>query len=182
MQCKLDQEQGGWLPGGRNASSADDGSSPRAAHLDCFICRKHRGEVSIPGGAIYEDDLLYVGHAQVPEGQTTVYLGYLMVEPKRHVPGLADLMDLEAQALGLIVARLSRALKTSEKVEHVYAFVLGDLVPHLHIHVVPRYPGAPREYWGVRVDEWPDAPRGGAQEMTALCVRLRETLKKELTL
>ena len=25
---------------------------------DCFICRKHRGEVSIPGGAIYEKGLL----------------------------------------------------------------------------------------------------------------------------
>jgi len=144
---------------------------------DCFICRKHRGEISIPGGAIYEDGLIYIGHAQIREGQTTAYLGYLMVEPKRHVPGLADLTDIEAQSLGLMVARLSRALKTSERAEHVYALVLGDLVSHLHIHVVPRYPGAPREYWGVRVDEWPDAPRGGAQEIAALCARLREAMK-----
>jgi len=146
---------------------------------DCFICRKHRGEVSISGGALYEDDLVYAGHAQIREGQTTAYLGYLMVEPKRHARDLADLTDTEAQALGLLVARLSRALKACEGAEHVYAFVLGDLLPHVHIHVVPRYPGAPREYWGVHVDEWPDAPRGGLQEMAALCARLRAYLENE---
>ncbi len=146
---------------------------------DCFVCRKHRGDVTIPGGAIYEDDLIYAGHAQIREGQTTAYLGYLMVEPKRHAPHLFDLTDVEAQALGLLIIRLSRALRDSEKAEHVYSFVIGDLVPHVHIHVVPRYPGAPREYWGVRVDEWPDAPHGGPDEMAAVCERLRTCLQKE---
>jgi len=73
--------------------------------LDCFVCRKHRGEISIPGGAIYEDDLVYASHVQIPEGQATAYLGYLMVEPRRHAAGLADLTDAEAQAMGLMVAR-----------------------------------------------------------------------------
>lgn len=146
---------------------------------DCFICRKHRKEIHIPGGAIYEDDLVYIGHAQIREGQATAYLGYLMVEPKRHVPGVAELTDVEAQAIGLMVARLSKVLKASEKAEHVYVFVLGDFVHHLHVHVVPRYPGAPREYWGIHVDEWPGAPRGGAEEIDALCMRLREKLKNE---
>ncbi|MDH5362623.1 MAG: HIT family protein, partial [Aigarchaeota archaeon] len=50
---------------------------------DCFVCRKHRGEITLPGGAIYEDPLVYAGHAQIREGQTTAYLGYLMAEPKR---------------------------------------------------------------------------------------------------
>ena len=99
-----------------------------------------------------------------------------MVEPRRHTPGLAELTDEEAQALGLLVARLSRALKESEGAEHVYAFVLGDRVPHLHVHLVPRYPGAPPEYWGVRVDEWPGAPRGDADAVHALCLRLRRYL------
>jgi diadenosine tetraphosphate (Ap4A) HIT family hydrolase len=58
----------------------------------------------------------------------------------------------------------------------VYAFVLGDHVPHLHIHLVPRYPGAPPQYYGVQVDEWPEAPRGGPNEIKALCGRLRAQL------
>jgi len=152
---------------------------PQQKPRDCLVCRKHRGRLLIPGGAIYQDELVYAGHAQIREGQTVAYLGYLMVEPKRHVLGLPDLTNAEAKALGLLVARLSRALKACEGAEHVYAFVLGDDVPHVHIHVVPRYPGAPREYWGVHVDEWPDAPHGGPLEMDALCGRLRAYLKSE---
>ena len=143
---------------------------------DCFICRQHRGEVVVPGGAIYQDDLVYAGHAQIRDGRDTVYLGYLMAETKRHASGLADLTEAEAAAVGVLVARLSRALQATEGAEHVYAFVIGDGVPHLHVHVVPRYPGAPREYWGVRVDEWPEAPHGDPAEMAALCGRVRAYL------
>jgi len=143
----------------------------------CFVCRKHRGEIQIPGGSIYEDDLVYAGHGAIPEGQLSMYLGYLFVEPKRHTPGLADLTDDEAQALGLLVAHLSRALKMGEHAEHIYSLVLGDHVPHLHIHLVPRYPGTPREFWGLRVTDWPDAPTGGAQEIAAFCERLRVRLR-----
>ena len=80
---------------------------------NCFICAKHRGEVSIPGGAIYEDNLIYVGHVKIREEQSTAYLGHLIVETKRHNMGLADLTDAEAQIVGLFVTRFSRALKIS---------------------------------------------------------------------
>jgi histidine triad (HIT) family protein len=140
----------------------------------CFICQKHRGDITLPGGAIYEDHLVYAGHAYTDQGSP--YLGYLIAELKRHTPGLAEQTDEEAQALGLLVARLSRALKTSEGAEHVYLFVFGDHVPHLHLHLVPRYPGTPRTYWGTRIDEWPDAPRGDTAAVAALCDRLRATL------
>ena len=143
---------------------------------ECFVCRKHRGEIAVPGGAVYEDELIYAGHAAIPEGESTIYLGSLLVEPKRHVAGLADLTDAEAERLGLVVARLSRALTESEGAEHVYLFVLGHAVQHLHMWLVPRYPGTPREYWGMRVDEWPEAPRGGPEEIAALCERLRAFL------
>lgn len=63
--------------------------------------------------------------------------------------------------------------------EHVYEFVLGDNVPHFHVHIVPRYPGTPREYWGTRVDEWPDAPGGGPQEIAALCERVYNYLQHQ---
>ncbi|HZY46143.1 MAG TPA: HIT domain-containing protein [Anaerolineae bacterium] len=146
---------------------------------NCFICRKHRGEISIPGGAIYQDDLVYAGHAQIREGQITTYLGYLMVEPKRHADTLADLTDEEAQALGLLITRLSRALIATENAERVYLFVINELVHHVHFHVVARYPSAPREYWGPRVDEWQDAPHGGPQEIAALCRRIQNHLSSK---
>lgn len=146
---------------------------PREAERDCFVCRKHRGEIAVPGGAIYEDEVVYAGHAALPPDGEPAYLGWLFAEPKRHAAGLADLTDEEARSLGLLVTRLARALRAVTDAEHIHELVLGHDVAHLHVHVIPRYPGTPREFWGTRVDEWPGAPRGDAQQVAALCERLR---------
>ena len=29
----------------------------------CLVCRKHRGEFTVAGGAIYENRLVYISHA-----------------------------------------------------------------------------------------------------------------------
>jgi diadenosine tetraphosphate (Ap4A) HIT family hydrolase len=51
-------------------------------------------------------------------------------------------------------------------------------VPHLHIHLQPRYPGTPREYWWERLDGWPAAPRGDEPEIAALVRDLRGALSE----
>jgi hypothetical protein len=66
------------------------------------------------------------------------------------------------------VNRLARALKEVAEAEHVYRFVFGDGLTHLHVVLAPRYAGTPREYWGVRLREWPDAPRAGPAGGTRL--------------
>lgn len=143
----------------------------------CFICRKHRGEIEMPGGIIYEDTLVFAGHGFKVGGEEDHYLGHLLVEPKRHVPGLGGLTDEEARRIGLVLTRLSRAVQTAVSAEHIYLFVMGHHVDHLHYHLIPRYPGTPREYWGVRVDEWPDAPRGDAEAIEEICAQLRGDLR-----
>ena len=104
------------------------------------------------------------------------YLGHLFVEPRRHAPGLADLTDAEARAVGWWCTRASRALREVAGAEHVYAMVIGDQVPHLHVHLVPRYPGAPAEYWWDKVAQWPDAPRGLEPQIAVLVNDLRAYL------
>ena len=75
-------------------------------------------------------------------------------------------------------SRASRALREVAGAEHVYAAVIGDAVPHLHVHLLPRFPGTPREYWwtragsAFRVTEWPSAQRGGTTEIEALVTEL----------
>jgi histidine triad (HIT) family protein len=150
------------------------------SQTDCPICRKHQNENRVPGGPLYMDELVYAGHSFLSDEDATAYLGYLIVEPRRHVPGLAELTEQEAAGLGQVITRLSHALKESEKAEHIYLFVLGHHVDHLHYHLIPRYPGTPREYWGVRVDEWPDAPRGDETAVTTLCNRIRHYLEASL--
>jgi diadenosine tetraphosphate (Ap4A) HIT family hydrolase len=141
---------------------------------ECVVCRKHRGQVMVAGGSIYEDELIFVSHAQLWGDETKHYLGHLFIEPKRHVAELADLTEQEAQLIGLFTTRAAQALMHTEKVEHVYSFVIGDGVPHVHVHVIGRYPGAPREYWGPRVDEWPGAPHGDEAEIEGVSKRIRQ--------
>jgi histidine triad (HIT) family protein len=142
---------------------------------DCFICAKHADPASQPL-VVAADEQVVVAHLPLatPAGaQERAYLGYLYVEARLHVPELGDLTADEAAAVGIAAARWSRALQDVEGAEHVYADVVGHGVGHLHLHLIPRYPGTPREYRWTRVDEWPDAPRGDGAAIAALVERLR---------
>lgn len=148
------------------------------AVVGCLVCRKHKGEVAVPGGVIYENDLIFISHAQLWGDEKEHYLGHVFVEPKRHVAGLADLTDQEAQIIGLYTSRVAKALLHTESMEHIYSFVIGDGVPHVHVHVIGRYPGAPREFWGPKVDEWPDAPKGKEREIEQVAARVRTFMRE----
>ncbi len=143
---------------------------------DCYICKKHNGSIE-SCGEIYKDDLLAIYHLEPGSGE--VYLGYLFIELRRHIEGLGDMNDVEATAIGKMMQRISKLLREHYAVEHVYAHVIGDHVPHLHIHIIPRYQGAPREYWGIKTDEWPDAPHGGKDRILVFCNEMKHFLMKE---
>ena len=143
----------------------------------CFICEKQARGDDVPGGVLHLDDLVYAGHTH-PIETADAALGYLMVEPRRHVAALGDLTDEEAR-LGQVTNRLSRALREVAGAEHVYSFVFGDAVPHLHVHLAPRYPGAPTHLRGlgaVHIQRSPDVPRGDRAAIDDLCDRLRQAV------
>jgi diadenosine tetraphosphate (Ap4A) HIT family hydrolase len=146
---------------------------------DCFICSKHHDLAAVPGGEILGDEYALVSHLPlaIPSGiSKSVYLGYVLVETRRHVAEFGDLSEAESASVGRLASQVSQALQRSEGAEHVYAAVIGHGVAHFHLHLIPRYPGTPREYWWTRVDEWPDAPRGDADAIDALALRLRAAL------
>jgi hypothetical protein len=64
---------------------------------------------------VAEDELVLVSHVGTPDALgregVTAYLGHLLVEPRRHAPGLADLTDAEARSVGWWCTRASRALR-----------------------------------------------------------------------
>jgi histidine triad (HIT) family protein len=143
---------------------------------DDIFSGKHTRDVSAaPGGMIYEDADLLVKHLP-PDETGSAYLGYLILETRRNAGDLGDLTDSEAQKVGLWLSRISRDLRLTLGAEHVYAFVLGDHVPQFHVHIVPRYPDAPPQYYGTHVADWPEAPRGDEQAIATLVTRLRARL------
>jgi diadenosine tetraphosphate (Ap4A) HIT family hydrolase len=143
----------------------------------CFACRKHRGLEFVPGGPIYEDNIVFSGHSWSVEDNETPYLGGFIVEPKRHVPSWAELTDEEAEKIGIVIRDVSSALKQAVETDHIYVFVLGHNVPHLHIWVIPRYIDAPQEYWGFKVFDWPDRPAGTQAAVEEMCTKVRAVMQ-----
>lgn len=139
---------------------------------ECLICRKHQRIGPAAPEWLYADEHVLACHA--PAEAVRGYIGYLFVESRRHVRGLAERTDEEGCAEARLIGRLARALE-SEGAEHVYAFCF-DHLPHHHVHVVARYPGTPREFWGPQIDQWDGAPRGDAGELDAFCGRLRAAI------
>jgi histidine triad (HIT) family protein len=150
---------------------------PADAAAECFVCAKHFLGDDVEGGVLYLDDLVYAGHVHTM-GSGAAYRGHLVVEPRRHVEGMGLLGDDEAARLGWLTNRLADVLRTSLHAEHVYVAALGGAPPsrrtpaHLHVHVVPRYAGTPRQYRGMSVTSWPEAPRVDPLTMRALVEEL----------
>ena len=155
----------------------DNNTKKGVLHMDeCFICDKHAGKIKTAGVTIYEDEYVYVGH--IDRNGKPNYLGHIMIDLKRHIPTLAELTLEEAKAFGVIMARVSKALKHSENAEHIYSLVSGNSVLHLHMHLVARYPNTPKQYWGpMEVYDWEDATMGGEKEVVELCNRLKKYLE-----
>ncbi|MBW2464291.1 MAG: HIT domain-containing protein [Deltaproteobacteria bacterium] len=143
---------------------------------DCPICRRFQGQEPDPGGALIETSLVRAQHASVPEGRSGAHAGWLLVTPLRHVTSLAELTDDEAREMGIVRTRLATALLDSTA-EHVYSTVIGDQVPHVHEHVIARWPDTPQEYHGpFKLLEWPGAHVMANEGIRLFCDRLRDRL------
>jgi diadenosine tetraphosphate (Ap4A) HIT family hydrolase len=79
--------------------------------------------------------------ADIQRGLTiAVFRGRHAVEP-------TELTDDEASRYGREVLRVGRAIEAAFSPVKVNYDVLGNSVPHLHTHIVPRYADDPRPGW-----------------------------------
>jgi ATP adenylyltransferase len=129
----------------------------RMSEPDCPICAKHRGEGPLQGPVMYADDLVVVSH------RGDGLLGHAFVETRRHVRGVDELTDAEAEAVGRLTSRLAGALRRELGAERVHTFVAGLEIPHFHQHVLARLPGTPasRPWWS----PWTEGPHGDVYEL-----------------
>ena len=134
----------------------------------CLVCRELAGEGPLPGGLLAGDDLVAVFHT--PPRPDVVFLGHLLVTPRRHVSDFAGLSADEAAAIGVEISRWSAAL-TRVGAMRVYVATIGHATDHLHVHLLPRWPGTPDDVPWHSVDDWPGARVGDfavAAEMVSL--------------
>jgi len=67
--------------------------------------------------------------------------GYACLVFRRHAVELHDLSEAEGAAFMRDAQRLSRAVAEATGAVKLNYEVHGNTVPHLHLHVFPRYPG-----------------------------------------
>lgn len=92
-----------------------------------------------------------------------VHTGYsVLIFKKRHVTGIEQLTDTEYDAFARDLKHAARAIAAAVPHDHMNYATLGNVIPHLHYHLIPR-----------RQDE----PRWAAPVWTS---HLSEMLKKEL--
>lgn len=144
--------------------------------VDCLICQEQDGRVPIPGGHLIANDHVIAFHCPPMPQALEPYLGYLFVTSRRHAPSFAELDLDEAAAMGRAISKLSAALK-EEGAEPVYLAGIGHAVPHLHVHLIPRWPETPKEISWIKVDEWEGARRGNAEVVREWTIRLRNRLE-----
>ncbi len=88
---------------------------------------------------------LAVSSWYLPRNQTYRGHGVLVFDP-RHATRLDELTSAEWQAYAADLQRVAQAVVSVCKPDHLNVESLGNVMPHLHWHVVPRYKGDGR--WG----------------------------------
>ncbi len=97
-----------------------------------------------------------------------------------HVTRLGELSPAEWTALSRDLYTAEKAQAKAFKPDHVNVATLGNIVPHLHWHLVPRYRDDPR--WGAPIwtDHRNDAPRVtlAEAEYEELAARIRKAIEE----
>ena len=117
---------------------------PPDPNAPCLACRIVAGELRPAGGIVWRGDGLTV-HAHADPSPIR---GWLVVTSDRHARALYDLAPAELAAVGPVAARVMNAQRGALGAEHVYAFALGDVLRHFHLHLVPRFADTPSRLRG----------------------------------
>jgi diadenosine tetraphosphate (Ap4A) HIT family hydrolase len=103
--------------------------------IDCPICRSVAVD---PAVAELEVSRLMMS-------EDAPLRGYAWLAVRRHVIELHELTDDEGDAFMRDVRRVSRAIAAATGAVKLNYEIHGNTVPHLHLHVFPRYVGDPFE-------------------------------------
>jgi histidine triad (HIT) family protein len=138
-----------------------------AETTDCVFCKIAAGQ--IPSHRLFEnaDCFGFLDIGPLAEGHT-------LLIPRKHFQSLADMPEDVLGRTFMALPRLVRAVTAATRAEGCNVLVndgkvAGQVVPHVHIHVIPRLTGDSLGYrWNTG-----SYPEGRAEE---LCARIRQGL------
>jgi histidine triad (HIT) family protein len=157
---------------GSTTTATDGRFSPAPPDPACHFCQRMADPSSLGNRLVFEDDVFHVSHQLEENGPT--YLGLLLIQTKRHAPGMAELTENEARQLGSLIRRTSRAVKSCTGAAWTYVFSFTEGFRHVHVVVAARYADTPKQFARLAITDWPGAPKGGPAELAKLCRELRD--------
>jgi diadenosine tetraphosphate (Ap4A) HIT family hydrolase len=104
----------------------------------CPLCGGVEVDPRLGRMQVWEDDQWRLTTSTGPGDPTP---GFSYLEPKRHIPTIADLDGDEAATFGWAISRCARALKKATNADSVYVYVFGGELGHLHVHLAPHRDG-----------------------------------------
>jgi diadenosine tetraphosphate (Ap4A) HIT family hydrolase len=138
----------------------------------CPSCAEGRPPTMALGVRYFAGELCdaYLVRADIQRGLTVaVFRGRHVVEP-------TELDDVEAGIYGREVLCVGRAIQAAFAPIKLNYNVLGNSVPHLHTHIVPRYADDPRPGWPFPFPV-PDPPSMPEDRLDADLAALRRALE-----
>ena len=111
----------------------------------CIFCKIVAGE--IPCAKIYEDDYTLAFLDIAPNNK-----GHTLVISKEHYETMLDIPDSVLQKLIIAVKKVSVAVKKGTgcggfNIAQNNYKIAGQLVPHIHFHIIPRVEGDGFKFW-----------------------------------
>jgi diadenosine tetraphosphate (Ap4A) HIT family hydrolase len=122
---------------------------------DCPLCQSVGGEI------VWEDHLCRVVRVGGAEGRS--FSGYCRVIWQVHVAEMTDLDPGNRRHLMNVVFAVEIALRRLLRPDKINLATLGNMVPHLHWHVIPRWRDDshfPAAIWAAPAELAPAAPAG----------------------
>lgn len=106
----------------------------------CELCENPGGEI------LWQDDL-----CRVIRVDDAYYPGFCRVILNRHVKEMTDLLEQERQRVMEVVFATEAAVRDVLQPDKINLASLGNMVPHVHWHVIPRFAEDrhfPNPIWG----------------------------------
>ncbi len=134
--------------------------------MECIFCKIIAGE--IPAVKVLDEELVLAFMDINPSSP-----GHMLVAPKRHAENIFEISEGDLAAVIKGVRRCANAVKEALKAEGVTVLQLngrasGQVVPHLHIHIIPRW-----ENDGLTVSSWEMKP-GNMEEIKDIARRVKK--------
>jgi histidine triad (HIT) family protein len=139
----------------------------------CIFCAIVQGKD--PAATVYEDDD-HVAFMDI----NPVNRGHVLVLPKAHYE---TLFEMDAQEVGTLFARVTDVACAVREAMGADGMNIGQnngrvaqqIVPHVHVHVIPRYRG------DSPAGRWPTRKRAPLEELEAAAARIREAVRARAT-